>query len=284
MNTPVELYVHADLAIQKLRKDATAKTKQLLTALKDAKEAAVQEMLRAQQQAVCVNNSTWVILQDKPGAFTQITIETLTDTLLSMQQVDEQPAILDYVHNLFMLRGSGRASLTVQCHPPSNWSVENEPDNDCYIRASAYVDALSSMKVHIDGIRLATAPFTMTRKEHESAVIQYVAPNHATTEGTLSRSIQCTQTGAQLYIKVVRKRRKRPIPRSTFMQIVDTELRSRLNNVDNDLAHTVQSEGWITEFRTQLESSLTTYTDGGFTEMDTRISISKTPPRTSRSN
>ena len=282
----VELFLRADLALNKLRKDTQLESKRLLATVRDAKEKAISQMVISQRNAIRVNHSTWVVMQVKPGSFPRLSVDTLVDTITGIELADhEDPRearLRNQIHRSFALRGDGTTTLTLQCHPPGKMVEGAEhDDSNC---ASEYVDALSSMKMHMDGIRAAREPHLLQRKEHEVAVIDYVTNNSTIPrEGQVCRSVDCTETGTKLFIKIAFTKRKRSVSRSTFMQLIDAELAARFATESTDPSSS--GDSFLSDFRSNLESTLNTYTDGGvIQDIGTRVTISKTRPRLSRSN
>ena len=108
-------------------------------------------------------------------------------------------------------------------------------------------------------------------------MIEYVAPNGGDVGAPVYRRVACSVTGAQLYIKVEFRQRKRSVSRAAFMQLVDAELRIQLSA--EKAADDVASDSWLAELRLKIEKTLGAFVDaGGVPEMSARVSVSESPP------
>jgi hypothetical protein len=214
--------------------------------------------------------------------------------------------VRDYVRKSLSYRGDGFVSLVVQCHPPSGHvsaasemkgvecvsemaeaarvaQVSNAEtglgadEDGCLYAAAVYVEALSARNIHLDRLRVECAPVISRRNDTEAAVIEYVAPNGGDVGVPLYRRVDCSVTGAQLYIKVDFRRRKKSVSRSAFLQTVDNELRSRL--ALERTAAVVVSDTWLAGLRSKLESTFGSFIEaGGVPDVTARVSVSSSVP------
>jgi hypothetical protein len=298
----VATFVNADLEIRKRRQDAKPETMRVMAAVSAAKDAAMGAMVAAGRSVIRVNATTWVVMAEKRGAFPKLSVDALTETLKCMDPVkydggaggngagNSAGGVREFVRKSLSCRGEGCASLVVQCYPPpghvedvaggsgAGGEVADADDADgCVCAAAAYVDALSCRNVHMDRLRVECAPAVSRRSDTESAVIEYVAPNGGDVGAPVYRRVACSVTGAQLYIKVEFRQRKRSVSRAAFMQLVDAELRIQLSA--EKAADDVASDSWLAELRLKIEKTLGAFVDaGGVPEMSARVSVSESPP------
>lgn len=282
MNANVSTFIGAEMELRKIRNNASQETKRISKTLKEAKENAITHMLNAEQSIVRVNENTWVVLVQKQGAFPKLSIETITDTLKGIPHQPQDGTddtvvdVRDHVRTSLQRRGDGTSSLTVKFHPPAGYNEDTEEDESCVYAATEYANALASRNTLLDRVRCERAPAMLRRSEHEAAAIQYVAPNGGEIDTPMYRHTESSEYGKQ-YIKVEFKRRRRNVSRSMFMQLVDNELRKRLQCEPN--AAIVASDSWLAAFKENVESTLTSFTEaGGIPDITVHVSVSDTPP------
>lgn len=280
----VTAFVNADRNLRKLRKDASVETKRLIASVKDAMDAAIAEMLDVGCSVVRVDNSTWVVLTEKKGIFPKLSVDALTETLKCMDNPTDSPStdgpardpvetgvhVRDYVRKSLTRRSEGTVSLTVQSHPPSG-KHSTDGEEECRSFAAGYVDAISARNVHLDRLRQDCAEAAGCRFETQAAAVDFVAPDGGALNVPMYRRVECTESATPVFIKVVFRERKRAITRSTFMQLVDNELRSRVSTMSE-----VLSDAWLCEFRDTMETAISE--KSGITEVSTHVSVTDTAP------